>query len=140
MDGAAGSYPGAHDEVAGAGAAAGAGSADSGLAREGFLTGALHVQVPPVQVQGEWFAVVALDGSLYRVADGAGPVDHPVRDGERRLAPSALAAAGPGAAWPPAPARSEPVMLNRAPAPGRGPAVLHGVRAGPPTGAGPTAA
>jgi hypothetical protein len=138
LDGAGRFFPGATFAIAGDGAAAGTASADSDLAREGFLTGALHVQVPPVQVQGEWFAVVALDGSLYRVADGAGPVDHPVRDGERRLAPSALAATGPGAAWPPAPARSEPVMLNRAPAPGRGPAVLHGVRAVRRTGSGYT--
>ncbi|MFB4317349.1 phage tail protein [Actinomadura sp. 21ATH] len=128
-DGAGRFFPGATVAIEGGGAAAGTASTDTGLAQEGFLTGALHVRVPPVQVHGEWYAAIALDGSLYRIADDGGPIDHPVRDGEYRLAPSAVAATGPGAAWPPTPPRAEPAMLNRAPAPGRGPAVLHGLRA-----------
>ncbi|GAA1552999.1 hypothetical protein GCM10009789_03170 [Kribbella sancticallisti] len=128
-DGAGRFFPGATVAIEGGGPAAGTETTDSDLAREGFLTGALHVQVPPVQVHGEWFALVALDGSIYRIEEGGALVDHPVVDGERRLAPSALATTGPGAAWPPGAARSEPVMLNQAPAPGRGPALLHGVRA-----------
>jgi len=126
-DGAGRFFPGGTFTVAGTGAAAATASPDSALAREGFLAGALHVQVPPVQVLGEWYAVLAFDGSLYRVADDSGPVEHPVEAGERMLDPAALVATGPGPAWPATPAVSEPVMLNRAPAPARGPAALHGL-------------
>jgi len=135
-DGAGRFFPGATFAVSGTGAASTTASPDSDLAREGFLAGALHVRIPPVQVLGEWFAAVALDGSLYRLADGSGTVDHPVEAGGRRLAPAALAATGPGAAWPPTLPRSEPVMVNRACAPGRGPVVLHGGRAVRRTGTG----
>jgi hypothetical protein len=129
-------FPGATLALAGTGAAAGTAVADSELAREGFLAGAVHVRVPPVQVASSWSALVGLDGSLYEVAGDGGPVEHPVQQGERQLAASALLTTGPGVAWPGSPARGEPVILGRAPAPGRGPVVLHGARAVRRTGAG----
>ena len=137
-DGAGRHFPGATLAVAGGGPTAVVVAPDSALAQEGFLAGALHVQVPPVQVNGEWIALLGLDGSLYASADAAGPLDHPAEDGRRRLAASALVTTGPGAAWPPAPARSEPEMVNRAPAPGRGPVVLHGLRVVRRAGGGPS--
>lgn len=127
-DGAGRFFPGATMALAGTGAAAGTAVADSDLAREGFLAGAVHVRVPPVHVAGRWSALIGLDGSLYQVADGAGPVEHPVQQGERQLAPSALLTTGPGVTWPTSPGRAEPVLVDSAPAPGRGPVVLHGAR------------
>ena len=127
-DGAGRFFPGATLALAGSGAAAGTAVADSVLAREGFLAGAVHVRVPPVQVAPTWSALIGLDGSLYEVADGDGPVDHPIRSGELQLAPSALLSTGPGVAWPSSPTRAEPVLVDRAPAPGCGPVVLHGAQ------------
>lgn len=135
-DGAGRHFPGATLAVTGGLPWAASAADDSDLAREGILAGAVHVQVPAVQVDGAWTALLALDGSLFATADDAGPVDHPVEAG-RRLAPSALVATGPGAAWPPAPARSDPVLVDRGPAPGRGPAVLHGLRVLRPGAGGP---
>lgn len=135
-DGSGRYFPGATFAIAGTGSAAPTATPDSTLAREGFLAGALHVRVPPVQVLGEWFAAVALDGSLYGLADDSGVLDHLVLGGERRLAPAGLVATGPGAAWPPTLPRSELVLVNRACAPGRGPVVLHGGRVVRRTGTG----
>jgi hypothetical protein len=127
-DGAGRFFPGATLALAGTGPAAGTAVADAGLAREGFLAGAVHVRVPPVQVASAWSALIGLDGGLYAVAGDTGPVEHPVQHGERRPAPSALLTTGPGVAWPGSPGRAEPVPVDSAPAPGRGPAVLHGAR------------
>jgi hypothetical protein len=135
-DGTGRFFPGATLALAGTGAAAGTAVADSDLAREGFLAGAVHVRVPPVQVASTWSALVGLDGSLYEVSDDSGPVDHPVEQGERQAAASALLTTGPGVAWPATPGRAEPVLLDRAPAPGRGPVVLHGARVVRRTGTG----
>ena len=127
-DGAGRFFPGATLALAGTGPVAGTAVADAGLAREGFLAGAVHVRVPAVQVASAWSALIGLDGSLYAVADDTGPVEHPIQQGERQLAPSALLTTGPGAGWPSTPGRGEPVLLDSAPAPGRGPLVLHGAR------------
>lgn len=127
-DGAGRFFPGGTFALAGTGPAAGTAAVDSDLAREGFLAGAVHVRVPPVQVVADWSALVALDGSLYLVADDTGPVEHPIESGERRLAASALLSTGPGVAWPSSPELAEPVLVDRAPAPGHGPLVLHGAR------------
>jgi len=134
--GTGGFFPGATLALAGTGAAAGTAVADSELAREGFLAGAVHVRVPPVQVTSTWSALVGLDGSLYAAADATGPVEHPIAQGERQLSARALLTTGPGASWPWSAGRAEPVILDRAPAPGRGPVVLHGAGAVRRTGAG----
>lgn len=135
-DGAGRFFPGATLALSGTGAAASTAVADSELAREGFLAGAVHVRIPPVQVLSTWSALVALDGSLHAIADDSGPIEQPVEQGERRLAPAALLTTGPGVAWPSSPGRAEPVLLARAPAPGRGPVVLHGARVVRRTGTG----
>ena len=121
-------FPGAVLEIASAAPGSAAAAEDSGLAREGFLRGVLHVAVPPLELRGERLLYMAADGSLYEAAAADGtPLDMPESDGELRLASSALLAPGPGAAWPPLPAEAEPSLLGRLPAaPGRGPAVLHG--------------
>lgn len=122
-------FPGATLELAGSAPGALAAAPDSELAREGFLAGAVHVRIPPLQLRTEMWLLVAMDGSLYQVVapDGV-PIDMPVLDGENRLAASALLSVGPGAAWPPAGPVAEPTMVTRVPAaPGRGPAVLHGL-------------
>ncbi len=132
LDGAAGRFfPGATLAIAGAASGASAASLDSGLAREGFLRGALNVRIPALQVRGERLLHIAADGSLYDAADADGAlVAMPRADTDiLRLGPAAPAATGPGVAWPPLPAQAEPRMLSRVPAaPGRGPAVMHGAR------------
>ncbi len=135
-DGAGRFFPGATLALAGTGSAAATAVVDSGLAREGFLAGAVHVRVPPVQVPSTWTALVGLDGSLYEVIHDGATVEHPVQQGERQLAASALVSTGPGQAWPVTPGRAEPVFLDRAPAPGRGPVVLHGAHVVRRTGGG----
>lgn len=135
-DGAGRFFPGATLALAGTGPAAPTAVDDSGLAREGFLAGAVHVRIPPVQVPSTWTALVGLDGSLYEVAHDGAAVQHPVRGGERQLAAAALVSTGPGQAWPATPGRAEPVFLDQAPAPGRGPVVLHGAHVVRRTGGG----
>ncbi|MGY1708339.1 phage tail protein [Geodermatophilus sp. SYSU D00758] len=126
-----GFFPGADLEVASAAAAAATQARDDRLIVEGFLRGVLHVRVPPLELRAERLLLLAADGSLYDAATPDGtPRTMPGAAGARRLDRGALLAVGPGAAWPPAPLRSEPRMLSRVPAaPGRGPAVLHGARA-----------
>jgi hypothetical protein len=121
-------FPGATLEIASVAPGSTAAVEDSELARQGFLSGVLHVSIPPLEIRGERLLHVALDGSLYDSADSAGVmIDMPEVDTDPQLAPAALLAPGPGAAWPPLPAQAEPRMLNRVPAaPGRGPAVMHG--------------
>ena len=121
-------FPGATLEIASAALGSTAAAEVSDLAREGFLRGVLHVSIPPLQIRGERLLHVGADGSLYESADDTGTsIEMPRVDGDLRLAPAALLAAGPGAAWPPLPAEAEPRTLNRVPAAhGRGPAVLHG--------------
>jgi len=129
VGGAAGRFfPGATLELASAAPGSTAEAENSGLAREGFLRGVLHVTVPPLEILGERLLHVAEDGSLYNaVAPDGAPLDMPESGAGLELAPSALLASGPGPAWPPLTAQAEPRMLNRVPAaPGRGPAVLHG--------------
>ncbi|SHN13508.1 hypothetical protein [Cryptosporangium aurantiacum] len=122
-DGASGRhFPGAVLELSADAPGGAAAVDDSALIAEGFLRGALHVRIPPLEVGGERLLLVALDGSLY---EGATPM--PRVAGALRLAPDALLSVGPGAAWPPSPVRAEPRLLSRVPsASGRGPAVLHG--------------
>ncbi|MBD0330882.1 MAG: hypothetical protein ICV64_12360, partial [Thermoleophilia bacterium] len=123
-------FPGATLELASAAPGSAAAVEDSELAREGFLRGVLHATIPPLELHGQRLLHVAADGSLYEALDPGGtPIDMSEVAGDLRLAPAALLAAGPGAAWPPLPPEAEPRMLNRVPAaPGRGPAVLHGAR------------
>ena len=121
-------FPGATLELASAAPGSTAAVEDSQLAREGFLRGVLHVSIPPLEIRGERLLHIAADGSLYEAAQPGGAlIDMPEVGGDLQLAPVALLAAGPGAAWPPLPPQAEPRMLNRVPAaPGRGPAVMHG--------------
>jgi hypothetical protein len=121
-------FPGATLELASAAAGAAAAVEDSQLAREGFLRGALHLQIPALEIRGERLLHIAADGSLYEAAYPGGElIRMPEVAGDLQLAPAALLVAGPGPAWPPLPPRSEPRMLNRVPAaPGRGPVVMHG--------------
>ncbi|MDX6720780.1 MAG: hypothetical protein QOJ63_3034 [Solirubrobacteraceae bacterium] len=131
-------FPGATLELASAAEGSTVATADVALAREGFLRGALNVQVPPLRIRGDRWMLIAADGSVYEAADTspdeASPpelvlVDMPRVDGELLLAPAALACAGPGAAWPPLAPEGEPRWLDGVPgSPGRGPAVLHGAR------------
>lgn len=124
-------FPGATLELASATPGATAAAAVFGLAREGFLEGVLHVDVPASAVDGELLFHIAGDGSLYRALEpGTGtPAEMPESGGVRLLADDALATTGPGAAWPPLPMEAEPRMLSRVPsAPGRGPKMLHGGR------------
>jgi hypothetical protein len=120
--------PGVVMEVASAAPGAATSATDPGLAREGFLRGALHVRLGPTAILGERFLLLGADGSLYDAHDDAGERrDMPGSGDELGLDPAALVAAGPGAAWPPRPPAAEPRMLNQVPAaPGLGPAVMHG--------------
>ncbi|HEY5880202.1 MAG TPA: phage tail protein [Nakamurella sp.] len=131
-------FPGATLEIASAAAGSTAAAQDSALAREGFLRGALHVQIPALEIRGDRLLHIAADGSLYEARDRTGAViDMPRVDDDPRLAPTALLVPGPGPAWPPVLPQSEPRMLNRVPAaPGNGPTVLHGSRPLLQTGAG----
>lgn len=130
-DGATGRrFPGAVVEIAGGTAEARLASSFAETAREGFLRGALTVEVPAVRVDGERWFYLAADGSLFRAQSAnSGPVDVPVADAgpPRLLAETARIATGPGAAWPPSPASADFVAWP-APvaAPGAAPAVLHG--------------
>jgi hypothetical protein len=120
-------FPGATLEIAGAAPGATAAAVDSELAREGFLRGTQHVTIPPLVVHGTRCFYVAADGSLYDAAAEDGTQYEMPELSGLRLAPTTLLSPGPGAAWPPLLPRSEPQLLTRvAPAPGRGPAVLHG--------------
>jgi hypothetical protein len=123
--------PGAHLELASAAAGSATSAVEPALAREGFLRGALNVQLPALQIRGERFLHVAADGTLYDALDDAGVlIDMPSVGSELFLDPNALVSVGPGAAWPPLEPTAEPRMVNRIPAaPGRGPAVMHGAAA-----------
>ncbi|MGF1648497.1 MAG: hypothetical protein ACFCVF_16485 [Kineosporiaceae bacterium] len=122
-------FPGAVLTLTGAGPGTTSATSDPALAAEGFLTGALHVRVPPVEVRGQRWLLVAADGSLYEAADEGGTAQPMPRDDTGLLlAEDALLGVGPGPVWPPAAPAAEPDMIERVPgAPGRGPAVLHGL-------------
>ena len=121
-------FPGATLEIASAAFGATAATADSELAREGFLHGVLGVDIPPLEVRGRRLLHIARDGSLYEaLAPDGSMIEMPREGDDLRLDRSALLAAGPGVAWPPLEVEAEPRMLARVPAaPGRGPAVMHG--------------
>ena len=130
LDGAPGRFfPGATLEIASAAPGAQVAARDSQLAREGFLDGVLHVEIPPLDVRGTRLLHVAIDGSVYDAEQDGVIRAMPEAGGAPQLDPRALLATGPGAAWPPLPAEAEPRMISRVPgAPGCGPAVLHGAR------------
>ncbi|HND33317.1 MAG TPA: hypothetical protein PLA94_25135, partial [Myxococcota bacterium] len=93
-------------------------SPDPVAAREGFLWGALHIELPSGWIFGEQWYWIASDGSLSRAPGPAGQIPSPLPLPVRT---------GPGPAWPPLPATASPDPLRLVTvAPGRGPALLHG--------------
>lgn len=128
-DGAPGRFfPGCTVEIASAAAGATAIVDDAELGAEGFLRGALHVEIPAMNIDGERFLHIAADGSLYEAAQPDGTlIEMPVVDGQPTLAAANLAVAGPGSAFPATLPVAEPSMTNRLPgAVARGPAIMHG--------------
>jgi hypothetical protein len=125
-------FPGAEIEISGAGVSGVMGAVDAALAAEGFLRGALFVQLPAAMIRGELWYCLAADGSLYAAQSlGTGAVDIQVSDtaGQRLLPGSRLRVAGPGPVWPPQLPVFDPQPQVAVPsAPGFAPAVMHGGR------------
>jgi hypothetical protein len=123
-------FPGATIAITGGAAAARLGSTRGILAQNGTLRGALVVEVPETNVDSERWFYLGADGSLFDAqSTGAGAVDLAVDvSGTSPLFEEATrATTGPGPAWPPSGASSDPMGWARLPAaPGAGPAVLHG--------------
>lgn len=126
-------FPGAVLEVAGLAPDARRASEDPSLAREGFLRGALLVEVPATWVWSERWFYLADDGALHDAQthnDLASPghaVDVPVlRAGAAVTLQHRLRAIGPGPVWPPAPPESSfDPLVNLPPPLGQGPVVVH---------------
>lgn len=126
-------FPGAVIEVVGGGVDALHESRVAGLAVEGYLRGALLVEVPKTWVHTQRWFYLAADGSLsdaqsaQALAGGLLP-DVPLETGAEGLSlPEPMRAVGPGAAWPPLRRTAEGERMRRVPgAPARGPVFLHG--------------
>jgi hypothetical protein len=111
-------------------------SADTDLAREGYLRGALFVEIPPLWIEdaggpnsGRWLYLAA-DGSLYDAQSpaaqnaGAAP-DVPLASATQL--PVTSVSVGPHPAWPPLqPSHVQTPLAAAPPAPWRSPVVLHG--------------
>lgn len=111
-------------------------TADTDLAREGYLRGSLLVHVPPIWINdaggatsGRWLYLAA-DGSLFDAqtagASNAGTApDVPLATAN--TLPGAPVEVGPHPAWPPLPpVHSQTPLTAAPPAPWRAPAILHG--------------
>ncbi len=126
-------FPGAVIEVVGSGVDARHESRVAGLAVEGYLRGALLVEVPKTWVHTQRWFYIAADGSLSdaqsarALAQGLVP-DVPLETGAVGLSlPEPMRAVGPGAAWPPLRGTAVGERMRRVPgAPVRGPVFLHG--------------
>ncbi len=125
-------FPGAVVEIAGGEASALRASEEPELAREGFLRGSLFVDLPATRIDGERWFYLAADGSVHNAQlGGSGVADVEIADavGQPRFSSDHILSSGPGAAWPPLPATSNPTPWIRLPSgPDRGPIPLHGGR------------
>lgn len=119
-------FPGATLELSSESPRALLASGDPTLAAEGFLRGALIVQLPATWIEGEVWLHVAADGSV-REALRDGQL-LPVREsGAFHLLEGEALVTGPGAAWPPGEPRASDELLNEVPpSASRGPVVMHG--------------
>lgn len=123
--------PGGTLAIAGGRAAARLASTDDGLARNGYLRGALIVELPPMWLNGNRWLYLAADGSVIAAqSSGSGAIDVPMIDaggGERTLELDQLLQPGPTAAWPALRTSQASERITRIPpSPGRGPRVMHG--------------
>lgn len=131
--GAVAHFPGAVVELVGNAVDARQESRVVNLAEDGFLRGALLVEVPRTWVHGQRWFYLAADGSLAdaqsaQALTGGLPPDVSLETVEDVLSlPDQTRAVGPGAAWPPLRASAVGERMRRVPgAPGRGPVFLHG--------------
>lgn len=130
-DGAVGRrFPGATIAIAGGTVDARRGSSHADAAQDGFLRGALLVELPALRIDGERWFYLAADGSLFEAQSaGSGAVDVPVLNAAPPIlfAESSRRATSPGPGWPPLPLTADFVSFSPPlAAPGAGPVVLHG--------------
>lgn len=122
--------PGAVVELSGAPARAKLAAEDPGLASEGYLRGALVIELPECWLSTSRWFYIAADGSLVNAQhDGVGKVDVPLLDvdGAWRLDLGQLVTQSHGSAWPPLATSRHGGRIDRIPpARGRGPTILHG--------------
>jgi hypothetical protein len=133
-------FPGATVELCGRATGARRSSHVGDMAVEGFLQGALIVEVPRTWVREERWFYVAADGSIYdaqtaqkQASDDPKGIDVELSSHEGgfelKVGHEALVV-GPGPAWPPLARTATQERVTRVPsALGRGPVVLHGGRA-----------
>jgi hypothetical protein len=127
-------FPGATVELASAMVDALHASIDPTLAVEGFLRGALIVEIPRTWVFTDRWFYLAADGSIYEAqtadarATGALPNIALIATGAGYYSlPGDALAIGPGPAFPPLqPTAVQERMMRLPSAPGRGPVILHG--------------
>lgn len=123
-------FPGATIELSSRAVDARHASDDATLAADGFLRGALLVEVPAAWVsheQGRWFYLAA-DGSVYEAQSpqALAPDIEVHREGATISFQGEARATGPGPAWPPLGRTAAQERMRRVPsAPGRGPVLLR---------------
>ncbi|MCB9647442.1 MAG: hypothetical protein H6730_12705 [Deltaproteobacteria bacterium] len=103
---------------------------DAELAQQGYLRGVLHVSLPEMVVgpNDAWLYVCGDGSTVFANPAGTAAVEVPVDlgGGIAHLRDEALAATGGGPAWPSTGLSADPSPVSLPPAPGRGPALVHG--------------